>query len=48
MPIPMLPVFLMDAIGLTNMVHQLNSGIDLGRRSIGSPCSLSIGVESIH
>ncbi len=37
-------VFDVDAIGLTNMVHRLNGGIDLGGRSIGDPTALSIGV----
>lgn len=37
-------VFDIDAIGLTNMVHRLNGGIDLGGRSIGEPTALSIGV----
>jgi homocysteine S-methyltransferase len=37
-------VFDVDAIGLTNMVHRLNGGIDLGGRSIGQPTALSIGV----
>ncbi|MFW7379632.1 MAG: bifunctional homocysteine S-methyltransferase/methylenetetrahydrofolate reductase [Oligoflexus sp.] len=37
-------VFDVDAIGLTNMVHRLNGGIDLGLRSIGEPTALSIGV----
>jgi homocysteine S-methyltransferase len=37
-------VFDVDAIGLTNMVHRLNGGIDLGGRSIGEPTAMSIGV----
>jgi homocysteine S-methyltransferase len=37
-------VFDVDAIGLTNMVSRLNSGLDLGGRSIGEPTALSIGV----
>lgn len=37
-------VFDIDAIGLTNMVKRLNSGIDLGSRPIGEPTALSIGV----
>jgi methionine synthase I (cobalamin-dependent)/5,10-methylenetetrahydrofolate reductase len=37
-------VFDIDAIGLTNMVARLNSGIDLGSRPIGEPTALSIGV----
>jgi homocysteine S-methyltransferase len=37
-------VFDVDAIGLTNMVHRLNGGVDLGGRSIGQPTAISIGV----
>ena len=37
-------VFDIDAIGLTNMVHRLNGGIDLGARPIGQPTAISIGV----
>ncbi|NRA63644.1 MAG: bifunctional homocysteine S-methyltransferase/methylenetetrahydrofolate reductase [Pseudobacteriovorax sp.] len=37
-------VFDVDAIGLTNMANQLNSGIDLGGRSLGEPTAISIGV----
>lgn len=37
-------VFDVDAIGLTNMVHRLNGGIDIGGREIGQPTALSIGV----
>ncbi|RZA11227.1 MAG: bifunctional homocysteine S-methyltransferase/methylenetetrahydrofolate reductase, partial [Proteobacteria bacterium] len=37
-------VFDIDAIGLTNMVTRLNSGIDLGSRPIGEPTALSVGV----
>lgn len=37
-------VFDIDAIGLTNMVHRLNGGVDLGGRSIGKPTSISVGV----
>ncbi len=37
-------VFDIDAIGLTNMVSRLNSGLDLGSRPIGEPTALSIGV----
>ncbi|MCB9228951.1 MAG: bifunctional homocysteine S-methyltransferase/methylenetetrahydrofolate reductase [Deltaproteobacteria bacterium] len=37
-------VFDVDSIGLTNMVHRLNGGIDLGGRSVGAAASLSIGV----
>lgn len=37
-------VFDVDAIGLTNMVHRLNGGVDLGGRNIGQPTALSIGV----
>ena len=37
-------VFDIDAIGLTNMVNQLNGGVDLGARPIGEPTALTIGV----
>jgi homocysteine S-methyltransferase len=37
-------VFDVDSIGLTNMVHRLNQGVDLGGRSIGQLAALSIGV----
>lgn len=37
-------VFDVDSIGLTNMLHQLNGGLDLGGRSIGQVACLSIGV----
>lgn len=37
-------VFDVDAIGLTNMVHKLNGGLDLGGNNIGTPTALSIGV----
>lgn len=37
-------VFDVDAIGLTNMAHKLNGGLDLGGRAIGEPTALSIGV----
>lgn len=37
-------VFDVDAIGLTNMVHRLNGGMDLGGRAIGEVATLSIGV----
>jgi homocysteine S-methyltransferase len=37
-------VFDIDAIGLTNMVHRLNGGTDLGGRSIGQPTAISVGV----
>lgn len=43
-------VFDVDAIGLTNMVHRLNGGVDLGGRSIGQPTaiSLGVGVNPVH
>ena len=37
-------VFDVDSIGLTNIVSRLNSGMDIGRRSIGEPTSFVIGV----
>src|SRR5262249_6946361 len=33
-----------DSIGLTNMVHRLNEGIDVGGKSIGQPTGFLIGV----
>jgi homocysteine S-methyltransferase len=37
-------VFDIDSIGLTNMVHGLNEGIDVGGKSIGRPTGFVIGV----
>ena len=37
-------VFDVDSIGLTNMVHRLNEGIDVGGKSIGKPTGFVIGV----
>jgi homocysteine S-methyltransferase len=37
-------VFDVDSIGLTNMVHRLNRGIDVGEKSIGKPTGFVIGV----
>jgi len=37
-------VFDVDAIGLTNVVHQLNQGFDLGGNRIGPPTGWHIGV----
>jgi methionine synthase I (cobalamin-dependent)/5,10-methylenetetrahydrofolate reductase len=37
-------VFDVDSIGLTNMVHYLNQGIDVGGKSIGKPTGFVIGV----
>ena len=37
-------VFDIDSIGLTNMVTQLNQGLDLGGNPIGKPTSFTIGV----
>ncbi|PYS54149.1 MAG: bifunctional homocysteine S-methyltransferase/methylenetetrahydrofolate reductase [Acidobacteria bacterium] len=37
-------VFDVDSIGLTNMVHRLNRGIDVGGKSIGKPTGFVIGV----
>jgi homocysteine S-methyltransferase len=33
-----------DSIGLTNMVHRLNEGVDVGGKSIGRPTGFVIGV----
>ncbi len=38
------PVFDIDSIGLTNVVHQLNRGLDPGGTSIGEPTRFVIGV----
>ena len=37
-------VFDADSIGLTNVVAQLNRGLDIGQQSIGSPTAFHIGV----
>jgi homocysteine S-methyltransferase len=37
-------VFDVDSIGLTNVVHRLNQGFDIGGNSIGEPTSFCIGV----
>ena len=37
-------VYDVDSIGLTNMVHRLNQGIDVGGKSIGKPTGFVIGV----
>jgi homocysteine S-methyltransferase len=37
-------VFDIDSIGLTNMVSQLNHGLDIGNNPIGCPTSFCIGV----
>ena len=37
-------VFDIDAIGLTNLVNNLNHGLDPGGNSIGTPTSFAIGV----
>ena len=37
-------VFDIDSIGLTNLVHRLNCGLDPGGSSIGDPTRLAIGV----
>lgn len=37
-------VFDVDSIGLTNLVHRLNQGIDVGNRKIGKPTGFLIGV----
>jgi len=39
-------VFDVDAIGLTNILARLNSGLDLGGSSIGEPTPFSIGVAA--
>ncbi|MBN1163616.1 MAG: methylenetetrahydrofolate reductase, partial [Candidatus Krumholzibacteriota bacterium] len=37
-------VFDIDSIGLTNVIHQLNQGHDIGGRTLKSPTSFHIGV----
>lgn len=37
-------VYDVDSIGLTNMVHRLNEGVDVGGKSIGKPTGFVIGV----
>ncbi len=37
-------VFDVDSIGLTNLVHRLNHGVDMGGQAIGCPTSYHIGV----
>ncbi len=37
-------VFDVDAIGLTNMIKRLNTGLDIGGTSIGQPTPFSLGV----
>ena len=37
-------VFDVDAIGLTNLVHNLNRGLDLGGNAVGSQTAFAIGV----
>ncbi len=37
-------VFDVDSIGLVNVIHRLNSGFDLGKKSIGKPTGWLIGV----
>jgi len=37
-------VFDVDSIGLTNIVSRLNTGFDIGHRSIGEPCGFLVGV----
>jgi methionine synthase / methylenetetrahydrofolate reductase(NADPH) len=37
-------VYDVDSIGLTNMVHRLNGGLDVGGKSIGEPTQFVVGV----
>ena len=39
-------VFDVDAIGLVNIVHRLNHGLDIGANSIGASTNLTIGVAA--
>jgi homocysteine S-methyltransferase len=41
-------VFDIDSIGLTNVVHGLNRGVDPGGNSIGAPTEFVIGVAANH
>jgi homocysteine S-methyltransferase len=41
-------VFDIDAIGLTNVVHGLNRGMDPGGNSIGAPTEFVLGVAANH
>ncbi len=41
-------VFDIDSIGLTNMVHRLNRGLDPGNNPIGPPTRFVIGVAANH
>ena len=41
-------VFDIDSIGLTNLVHGLNRGLDPGGGSIGAPTEFVIGVAANH
>ena len=41
-------VFDIDSIGLTNLVHHLNQGLDPGGESIGRPTRFVIGVALSH
>jgi len=41
-------VFDIDSIGLTNMVHRLNHGLDPGNNPIGPPTRFVIGVAANH
>jgi homocysteine S-methyltransferase len=38
-------VFEVDSIGLTNVVHRLNEGLDIGGQSIGAPSAFVVGVH---
>src|SRR2546428_6444561 len=37
-------IYEVDSIGLTNMVHRLNQGLDVGGKSIGKPTGFVVGV----
>lgn len=41
-------VFDIDSIGLTNVVHGLNRGVDPGGNSVGAPTEFVIGVAANH
>ena len=41
-------IFDIDSIGLTNLVHRLNCGLDPGGNSIGDPTRFAVGVALSH
>ncbi|MEN6525620.1 MAG: bifunctional homocysteine S-methyltransferase/methylenetetrahydrofolate reductase [Candidatus Polarisedimenticolia bacterium] len=45
-PIWATPVFDVDAVGLANVAHRLNGGLDVGDNAIGAPTAFFVGVEA--